>query len=216
VHLILLGISIYFLVLFEPSPLVAGILFIGIFIHSIVQKRISLKELISVLLIPTGSFLAVFILFIIIFHFNLLQSFQYVMNDATNFNMNAGRSYQIWLRENVKEFFFSAGLPVMMIFIYFVINMFSEWKTSGINILRRSIDKIYTLSLILTFCVVLFLGINRGETTRLWIYLAVFFQVPAAFFMTKKVQNNTLFFFVACTLIAQSIISLQRVGFIIP
>lgn len=36
------------------------------------------------------------------------------------------------------------------------------------------------LSLLVTWCIVVFWGINRGETTRLWIYLAVYFQIPAA------------------------------------
>jgi hypothetical protein len=63
---------------------------------------------------------------------------------------------------------------------------------------------------------VLFLGINRGETTRLWIYLAVFFQIPAAFFISKILKSNTMFFIIAFTLLAQSLVVTQRIILIAP
>jgi hypothetical protein len=44
----------------------------------------------------------------------------------------------------------------------------------------------------------------------------VFFQIPVAVFLAKKVKSNTLFFVVAGTLIVQNIITLMKVGFIIP
>lgn len=214
--LTLLGIMLYLQLLFEPSPLVMGILFIGIFVQAIGQKRISIKEFIHILLIPTISFLSTYLFFFVVFRFNMLHAFQYVIKDATAFNIKAERVYGIWLLENPKEFFFAAGLPIIMIFIYLVISMFSQRKWAVKNILHWPIENLYTFSLILTFCSVLFLGVNRGEITRLWIYLAVFFQVPAALFLAKQVRSNSVFFLVVGTLIAQSLVTLQRVGFVIP
>jgi len=212
----LLGGALYLLVLFEPTPLVTGIMFFGILVNAIGESRISKKDLWALLIIPTLGFLGVYLLFYVLFSFNLLQAFQYIMKDAVNFNLRAHRGYWIWLIENPKEFFYAAGIPTMIIFVYLTSLIFSHWKTLKFNITRWSIEIVFILSLLATFCVVLLLGINRGEITRLWIYLAVLFQVPVAFFIAKIAKSKVLFFFVASTLVVQSIISLQTVGFVIP
>ena len=212
----LLGGALYLLVLFEPTPLVTGIMFFGILVNAIGESRISKKDLWALLIIPTLGFLGVYLLFYVLFSFNLLQAFQYIMKDAVNFNLRAHRGYWIWLIENPKEFFYAAGIPTMIIFVYLTSLIFSHWKTLKFNITRWSIEIVFILSLLATFCVVLLLGINRGEITRLWIYLAVLFQVPVAFFIAKIAKSKVLFFFVASTLVVQSMISLQTVGFVIP
>lgn len=213
---LLFGISLYVLILFEPSPLASGLIFLGILLHAIGQKKVLLKELVPLLMIPALSFAATYLLFVVFFSFDLLQVFIYILQDALQFNASSQRGYGIWIRENNKEFFYGVGLPTAMIFIYFIMNRLSQWKTFGINILHWSIEDIYTLSLGITFCAVLFLGINRGETTRLWIYLAVFFQIPVAFFMAKEIKNKTMFLLLVGTLIAQTSVSLYRVLFIAP
>ena len=214
--LVLLGLSLYSLALFEPSPFITGILFIGVLLHAFVQKKILVKELIGILLIPILSAVITHLFFLVFFSFNLWTAGQYVVKDAMEFNLSAQRGYSIWLRENVKEFFYAVGLPILMIFIYFLNSIFSQWKILVKNIANWCAIHIYVVGLLLTFCIVLFLGVNRGETTRLWIYLAVFFQVPAAYFMAKSVKSNTMFFMLAGVLILQSIISVLKVGFIVP
>jgi hypothetical protein len=214
--LVLLGVSLYGLALFEPSPFVTGLLFIGVLLHAFEQKKVSKSELISILLIPILSFVMSHLFFLVFFSFNLWTAGQYIVKDALEFNLSSSRGYSIWIRENVKEFFYGVGLPIMMIFIYFVSSILSQWKALVANIVNWCAINIYVVSLSLTFLIVLFLGINRGETTRLWIYLAVFFQIPAAYFMAKSVRSNTVFFILAGTLILQSVISVLKVGFILP
>jgi methylthioxylose transferase len=216
VFLWLLGGALYLLVLFEPTPLVTGIIFIGILLKAIADKRFSKRDFWALLIIPVLGFLIVFLFFSVLFSFNLLQAFQYVLKDAVDFNSRENRPYWIWVAENPKEFFYGVGLPVMMIFIYLAIQALHQLKLIKFNLFRWSIENVFILSLLATLCVVVFLGINRGEITRLWVYLAVFFQVPAASFLGKIPKSEVLFFIVAGTLFAQSIVTLQRVGFIIP
>ena len=213
--LILLGISLYLLFIFEPSPLTIGILFVGILIRAVAQKRVSGRELVAILLFTILSFFATYLLFISFFSFDIFQAFSYMLKDATQFNAAEGRSYSIWLRENLKEFFYAAGLPVMMVFIYLLFIFFGELKDLFTKGYHWTIENTYLISLLVTFCIVLFLGINRGEVTRLWIYIAVFFQIPAAYFIVKVVKSNLVFFVLAGTLIVQTLVSLQRVVFII-
>ena len=216
VPLILLGGAFYVLVLFEPSPLVTGFIFLGVLLKAIGEKRISKGDLWKILVVPGLAFLGVYFLFSVLFSFDLLEAFRLVLNDAVDFNVRAERGYWIWVWENPKEFTYAAGLPVMMIFIYMVMQVFGGWKHLRIHITRWSMETLFVLSLLLTLGVVILLGVNRGEITRLWIYLAVFFQVPAAIYMARISRGEGLFLLVACTLAVQSIVTLQRVGFVIP
>ena len=214
--LVLLGVSLYLLVLFEPSPLTTGIIFVGILLNAIGNKRISSKDLSSVFLLSILSFAAMYFIFRFIFSFDLLRAFDYVLKDAVQFNVQAKREYWIWIGGNIKEFFWGAGLPVMMIFIYFATSVITQWLDDKTNILHLSSDSLYVICLLLTFIIVLFWGINRGEITRLWIYLAVFFQIPAAIFLDKIIKSPSLFFILAAIMVCQSMIGLQKVTFVAP
>jgi hypothetical protein len=68
----------------------------------------------------------------------------------------------------------------------------------------------------INYLILLFLGINRGEITRLWIYLAVLFQVPASVFIAKIDRGIILFFLVASLLAMQGMVTLHRIGFVFP
>jgi hypothetical protein len=116
----------------------------------------------------------------------------------------------------VKEFFYAAGTPIVILFVYCVARILWQWRTSGNAEMHWSMDTAFILALLVTFAAVLFLGINRGETSRLWIYLAVLFPIPASLLIAKSPRSPLLFFLVACTLVTQSIVALQRVAFIIP
>jgi hypothetical protein len=158
----------------------------------------------------------VYLIFLVFFSFDLLGAFQYVLRDAINFNMIDQRDYWIWVVENPKEFLFSAGIPVMILFIYLASEVLSQLKQLSREFPRWPIEETYILSLLATILILIFLGINRGEITRLWIYLAVFFQVPAAAFLAKMEYSKIVFYLVACTLVIQCILTLQRVGFVVP
>jgi len=161
------------------------------------------------------SFLSVYILFSVFFSFHLFQVLTSALNDAVNFNINAQRDYWIWLGEDIKGFFYAVGVPIAVITIYMTAQIFTQWKASE-NFTRLSVENVFVISVIITFFVLVFLGINRGEITRLWIFLAVFFQVPASIFMAKKFKSDIPFFLVTSTLVVQSIITLHRISFIIP
>jgi hypothetical protein len=216
VFLWLLGLALFTLILFEPTPLVTGIIFLGILLYAFGENKLSKKDIWPLLIYPLLGFLGMYLIFRIVFSLNLLSAFQYVLNDAVSFNITDQRNYWIWVIENPKEFLYSAGIPVMILFIYLASDMISQLKILGRNLLRWPIDKIYILSLSVTIFVLILLGINRGETTRLWIYLAVLFQVPAAYFLAKIEHSKVIFYFVACTLVIQCIVTLQRVGFVVP
>jgi hypothetical protein len=211
----LLGIGLYVQCLFEPLPLITGILCFGILLLAIYQKRISHRDLWKLIFNLGIGFLSVYILFAILFSFHLFKDLTFVLNDAVNFDINNQRSYWIWLGENTKEFIYGIGVPIAVITIYMTAQIFTQWKASR-DIASLSIENVFVISIILTFFVLDLAGINRGEITRLWIFMAVLFQVPTAIFMAKHFSSAIPFFLVACTLVVQSLLTLHLVGFIIP
>lgn len=215
VFLCFLGIALFILVLFEPSPLVVGLIFIGITLYAIGSKQIELKNLWHIMLIPLSTFIGMYILFYVFFSFDLIRAFQFILNDATNFNLERQRGYRVWFGQNIKEFFYSAGTPIVLIFMYKTSQILLEWKILlKRNILLWTSEHLFVLSLLMTFSVVLFLGINRGEVSRLWIYLAVLFQIPTSLFIVKIPKSLVPFFVLAIVLAMQTITALQRVSFV--
>ncbi len=211
----LLGIGLYIQFLFEPLPLITGIIFLGILLQAIRERRISKEGFWKLILNMSLGFLSVYFLFSIFFSFDLFRTFMYVWKDLMNFNTNGQRDYWIWLGENIKEFFYGVGVPITIITIYMIAHIFAQWKASR-DFVLLSVENVFAMSVIITFLILVVLGINRGEVTRLWIFLAVFFQVPASIFMAKHVRSNVPFYLVTGMLVVQSIITLHRIGFIIP
>lgn len=211
----MLGVSFFILALFEPSPLITGIVMIGITIYAMREKQLARNELYRLLIHASLAFLAVNIVFYVFFSFNFFKSFLSILNDARSFNVNDGRGYLIWIIENSREFIYGAGLPVTIIFMYMAILVIAQ-TNSPRDLAQLSLENILVLCLLVNFLVLLLLGINRGEITRLWIYLAVLFQVPAAIFIARIQKGLPLFLLVVSLLAIQSMVTLHRVGFVFP
>ncbi len=214
--LVLLGIALYALILFEPSPLVTGVLFVGIFLHALGQGSITLKDGLRIVLTPAIAFTLIHLLMAAFFSFDLISTLGYVLKDAVAFNSSAERGYFISLRENMIGFFYAAGLPTMMIVLFTAFHLVDQWKNLPRNWIQWPLAKVYLSSLVVDFIILLLLGINRGEITRLWIYMAVFFQIPAAVFLAKESRGNLPAYIVIVTLAVQSMIMIQRITFILP
>jgi len=213
VFLVIMGVTLYSTLFFEPSPLALGILFVAILLSALGQGKIQTNEIIKIVLIPAAAFFAVHLIMLILFSFDIFQITAYMLKSAVAYNVYL---YWIWILDNSKEFLYGMGIPVGLISLVCLVQTFSIRNHSIKNILRWPPENLYALGLFTTYLVVLFLGINRGEVTRLWIYLAVFFQVPAAVYLAKKVKHDSIFFLVAATLAIQAIVALQKVNFITP
>lgn len=216
IALVLLGIALYILILFEPSPLITGLIFLGILIFNFAQKKLLLPEIMRIVIVTVAAFSVTYLFFSLVFSFDLLQAVAYVMKHQSDFNSGVRPGYTIWLGENIKIFSYVVGLPITMIVIYRAAQIIAESNSIKSFIRNWSIEKTFLFSVLVTFLTLLLWGIVRGEITRIWIFMAVFFQIPVAYFMAKIVKRNILFFLVAGTLVAQSIITVHRVAFLRP
>jgi hypothetical protein len=203
------------MVLFEPSLLVTGLIFVGILVNAILEKRLSRKDIFKIFLYTMLAFLCTYAIFLVIFSFDLLQAFLYIMKQNVGFNASHRKDYWLWIVENIKEFLYSAGTPIILSFFFANIISLIKWRTSK-GIVRWSLENMVTWAMLVTFGVVLFSGVNRGEVSRLWIYLAACFPIPAALFISKVPKSMILFLAVAFTLVIQALIGLQNIAFVAP
>jgi len=194
---ILLGISLYLVVFFEPTTLALGIIFLAF-----LNKKINYLQLIGYTL---ASFLITHMLMFLIFGFNFLTKL--IIIAQVNKTELLTRPYSIWLYENIRNFFMSAGILPSILFICAIVSIIYKKKIT-------TLTKIIIATMI-TLLILNISGIFGGEVARLWIFLAPFIQVAAAYFIIEKLTKRT-FYLTLITLIVQTAIMISMVGFVIP
>ena len=59
------------------------------------------------------------------------------------------------------------------------------------------------------------IGVNRGEVTRLWIFLACLAQIPAAY-VCRRVESAVAFGLVIVATLVQAALGTAMIGFVAP
>ena len=117
IYAALLGLAIYGLILFEPTALVAGVLFGVLLVHTIVTRRMALLPAVLQIGVGVLAFAATYFVMNLWFGFDLLSAFRSVAADAVAFNETARRPYGIWVRQNIVDFLFGVGLCQIVLFL---------------------------------------------------------------------------------------------------
>jgi len=205
------GFGIFLMLLFDPLSLSAGLFHILIILRALIQKTASIKEVVRFLILSSFSFLIFSVITIFPGHFNPFIWFIVIARNAAQFNPSVGRNYGIWLIQNPIDFFVGAGFFPSILFISSCISILHLFKNTKKYILKPDIAM--TVTTLLTLVVLILLGINRGEVTRLWIFLMPFVQVSGASSL-KHFSPVWKRCAVYATLIAQSILMVHMVSFI--
>ena len=95
-----LGAAIYGLILFEPTALVAGVLFGVLLVHTIVTRRMALLPAVLQIGVGVLAFAATYFAMNLWFGFDLLSAFRSVAADAVAFNETARRPYTLGSSEH--------------------------------------------------------------------------------------------------------------------
>lgn len=223
-YLMLLGFALYLVLFFEPLPLVMGIVCVALCAKYYFEKKIQKPQLVSIVAYTALSFLGLHLSMLLLTGFNIFEVFALVLRDAVKFNMTDQRGYGIWVVQNLKDFFFNAGIAQMILFFVALGGALAQ----GVYALRDRVGRGGEIRKVLlepgplltlaTAAVVLFLdliGINRGEVVRLWIFLAVFIQIVAAHCCAERLGRSTFSLVLVATMV-QTTITLSMVGFVYP
>ncbi len=214
IYAALLGSAIYGLILFEPTALVAGVLFGTLLVHTIVARRMPLLSAVLQIGVGVLAFAATYFAMNLWFGFDLLSAFRSVAADAVAFNETARRPYDIWVRQNIVDFLFGVGLCQIVLFVSALADGMTRSKAD-----ERSPG---TVSIVLICAAILamvvladVIGVNRGEVSRLWIFLACFWAIPAAY-ICRRLESSMAFTLVLVTTLLQNALGTAMVAFVVP
>jgi hypothetical protein len=208
-----LGVALYALVFFEPLPLVMGLLFAVLVAGAVARRSIPVDRLVIQAAAMIAAFIATAEALYLSVGFDLLRAFTDIGAHAVEFNKLAGRSYAVWVQANLWEFLFGAG--VCQVVMLFGVLAWRWHERRGWR--ERLADPASALcaGLLAVLITTDLLGVNRGEVIRLWIFLACFVQIPAAYACAVLNTRTAIMLVIACTAL-QATIAVTMMRFVSP
>ena len=206
-----LGIAVYGLAIFEPTALIAGILFAALIVRAVLSGQIAMTTVVRQVGAGVAAFAAVYVAMRALFGFDLVQALRVISADATQFNVLARRPYEIWVRQNIYDFLFGVGLCQVVLFFVALADAAALGRRT-----RTSTSLLLLSSASLAMLAIAdLLGINRGEVIRLWIFLACFWQIPSAY-VCRRLDSAAAFTVVLLATLLQSALGTLMIGFVEP
>jgi hypothetical protein len=212
-----LGVTLYATVVWELTVLVMGVLFVALLWRAWSRGEIGRRELVAIAVHTTAAFLLAHLVLATLFGFDLVDALAYVIRDSERFNREQQRSYAIWVVHNMKEFLVNTGLLQSLLFAVVLVRSAVRWRHAGGGLARLLADPLDALawSILVTLVITDLLGINRGEATRHWIFLAGFIQLVVARACTTQFSTTTFHLVLAATVL-QTVATISLVAFVIP
>jgi len=208
----LLGLSVYVLALWEPLGLALGLLFVTLIIASY-RTSIEPRALVWGLLAGAVMFGVAYGVMVVRFRFDLLSTVRLLAADAVRFNEATRRPHEIWVYQNLFDFLVAVGACQAVLVVGALVDGFARGKGS----LTRLAEPVVAFSLGLAGVVLVldWLGVNRGEVVRLWIFLACLCQIPAAYVCARLESPIAIALIFTVTLLYDAL-GTAMVGFILP
>lgn len=225
-YLILLGSSIYLILLFDPLPLVSGIIFTAILAKYYLENKIDAFRLLKIGLLSSLSFFLIHVIVLLGFGYDIINSLLGVVRFATAFYTMAEseRGYSVWIVPNLKDFFVNVGFTQGILFLALVAVAFAKTVDIWSSSVNRTKDllrfilapgPLMAVSLTIALLVLDISGVNRGEVARLWMFLMVYVQMIASYSCVTHLGKVTFYLVLAATIL-QTTITISMVGFVIP
>jgi hypothetical protein len=202
----LIGAAMFAMVFFEPLPLVSGWLFLAALWHAIAHKGKQLRDYGTAFAAAIGGFLCVYLIVRVATGYDLFANLAYVVRDAREFNAS-DRPYGIWAMADPLEFALAAGAAATVVFLgQFAYAEHRRWSEAM---------NVFAAACLATILILDLLGLNRGEVTRLWIFLAALVAIPVG---ARLGAARTLLpcALVIVALAAQASIQSGMIAFVIP
>lgn len=212
--LFILGLTLYWLVIFEPLPVITFFILAAFFLKSIFEGKSGKKDIISIIVIPLAVFLAVHFMLKAMFGLDIFKLFIFINREMAQSHINLGRSYSVWVFENIRNFFFTLGIAPAVLFVFFIVKFLEGFFTGKRKGLLDS-GGLLLVSFSLVLITLDVSGIIRAEVARNWIFLMVFVQMIAAYFSAKYMSKFTIYILVTASIL-QALIGMSMVGFVMP
>jgi len=209
----LLGTAVYGLLLYEPLSLAIGALLAALMARSLWRGNFALSKVLAQAITIGAAFLTTHAAMYLWFGFDIFRVFKQLAGDAMNFNVNAQRPYSIWVWENLREFLFGSGVAQVALFPAAL--MAGLWRAGSWKERLTAPITVVSAGVLTVLLAIDLIGVNRGEVIRLWIFLACFFQIPAAYVCARLESRAALALVLALTIL-QCAFGTSMIGFIVP
>jgi len=210
-YAIALGVATCGVMLFDPLALVMGLLFVAIVPLALGKAGEPWQAVLAPAGLAVAGFAGAWLGLRLTFQLDLIATFRAVAAEAASFNVVAHRPYAIWVRQNVPDFAFGMGVSQAVIGClscgYAVYRAFKAGFDEPITIYCLAVGAVLLLTDVA--------GVNRGEVIRLWIFLACFFQVPAAY-LCARLESRVAVMLVVGTTLFQDILGTAMLSFVRP
>ena len=213
VYAALMGLGLYALVLFEPLPLVMGLLFAALVLAAIMRGEVAWDRFVGQAAVLVFVFIGTSETVTAWSGFDVVRAFRAIGTHAVEFNEGTGRPYGVWVRANLWEFAFGIGFCQAT---SFGVALWSGLQGTGswCERVTRPITAV-CLGLLAVLVSVDLIGVNRGEVIRLWIFLACFFQIPTAYACATLDDRAAIVLVVAATAL-QAALGVAMIHFVVP
>ncbi len=211
---VLLGLSLYLLLLFEPLPLAMAPVFAAFVAGALARGRLAASSALALVLRAAAAFLAAHALVLALLRYDALAHFLELLQAARDFNVEGERPYGIWVVQNLRDFTLCLGTASVVLVLVTIIGVFLP--RAGRHLRERLLEPeaLLALSLLLVLIGLDLAGINRGEVVRLWIFLACTFQMVPALVCARLPGLIPIGAILASTMI-QAAVAATTVGFVL-
>jgi methylthioxylose transferase len=206
VYAALLGPALYLTLFFEPLPMVMGLVFVAILAVALRRRSLTWLGAGRLIAVMLAAFAATHLVMRLTVGYDIFANVAYVVADAQGFN-EGWRPYELWLTRNLSDFAAATGLATLALV------MAAAWGSIRGTVTRPVAA--LTLSGLTVLVVLDLAGINRGETLRLWIFLAVFLQIAAAWLCARTSRLWPFAVVLAATML-QASAGVSMIGFVRP
>ncbi|MEK7691763.1 MAG: hypothetical protein AAB425_12155, partial [Bdellovibrionota bacterium] len=222
IYLAGLAICLYVVFLFEPLPLVTGLVFAAFLFESVQRSPHPVKLLTSSVWVTIAVLVGFHLLILGVFRFNLFRAFANLMDFTANFNLTHDRNYAHWTTHNLKDLFVNsiASSQTLIFFLAVAAALWRRYKTKATT--RMTGGDLFAVAMLATALINNYLGLILGETIRIWIFIAVFIQISVAVYCavpptTDAPSSRTAtFYIVAATSFAQLVLTFGSLRFAWP
>jgi hypothetical protein len=199
-----LGGALLLTAFFEALPLVMGLVFAALLGVALARRSLTWRDAARLVGGAVVGFAACVVALRLAFGYGLFDNFAYVLADANDFNAR-WRPYGMWVTRNLWYLAMAAGFASCALL-----------AVAGFDAVRRRSAHpaaVLVLSGLAVLVVLDLWGINRGETVRLWIFLAVYLQVGAAWLCARTQRFWPIAVLVAASVV-QAGVGSAMVGFV--
>jgi hypothetical protein len=208
-----LGFALYLLTFFEPLPLVMGLLFLALAVAAMGRRQISWERFVAQAAVTIAVFIATAEAMTAWTGFDIVRTFHTLGRHAIDFNATTARPYALWIAANLWEFTVGVGFCQLIASVGVLLALLSDpgrWRD------RLSAPMAATcIGLFAVLGAVDLVGVNRGEVTRLWIFLGCFYQIPLAWACSLRDSQLAIAAVLGVTAL-HAAVGTTLVGFVVP